>query len=286
MKRLLFGATTLVLSSAAPTFKDHLLGSLKTENLPTMTEWLDAFELIPTVEGFNKALPQNRDQPLMSNMTCQDAIDNLYVNATNFDFGSIFYILLNGWYLGAWGDYGSCLADATYGQYVLVTIDGNYDTEHLALFTRGSIGKYKRFSTNVGLCMPYQCQELDMAEMSPKFVSMAENANWTDVTVSYRFSSRDDVKIHASGTGLGIQIITIFVLTLMGLGVAGTIVELTHIGDQPNLDYSRLAPASKFVSIKQYEPILIQRKKAWAQFALVFSALRNFMHLSKQPRAY
>lgn len=38
--------------------------------------------------------------------------------------GSIWYILFNGWYLGAWGDYGSCLADATYGQYVLVTMDG------------------------------------------------------------------------------------------------------------------------------------------------------------------
>ena len=45
---------------------------------------------------------------------------------------------------------------------MLVTIDGDYDTESLALFTRGTIGKYRNFSTNVGLCMPYQCAEADL----------------------------------------------------------------------------------------------------------------------------
>lgn len=87
-------------------------------------------------------------------------------------------------------------------------------------------------------------------------------------------------------TPIGVSIISVCVLTLIALGIVGTVIELTHLGDIPNLDYKRLAPVAKFVSIKQYEPILIQRKKPWAQFALVFSALRNFMHLSRQPRAY
>lgn len=98
--------------------------------------------------------------------------------------------------------------------------------------------------------MPVQCMEKDIAEMTPRFTVMAENANWTDVNVSYRFSSRDDVDIHNSGSGIGLKVIMIFVLTLMGLGVAGTIIELTHIGDVSNLDYKRLDPAAKFVSIK------------------------------------
>ena len=115
---------------------------------------------------------------------------------------------------------------------------------------------------------------------------MAENANWTNVQVSYRFSSRDDKAIKAESTPIGVSIISVVVLALMALGIAGTVIELTHIGDVPNLDYKRLEPVAKFVSIKQYEPILVQRKRPWAQFALVFSALRNFMHLSRQPRAY
>jgi hypothetical protein len=242
--------------------------------------------MIPTVEGFNAALPQNRERPLLENKTCQAAIDELYLRGYNLEFGSIFYLLLNGWYLGAWGDYDSCIADATYGQYILVTIDGNYDTEHLALFTRGTIGKYKRFSTNLGLCMPYQCQEADIDTMTPGFTRMAENANWTDVTVSYRFSSRDDAAMQKQSAGVGTTIVTIAVLTMVGLGIAGTVVELTPLGDQGGLDYKRLNPMSKFVTIKQYEPILMQRKKAWAQCVLVFSALRNFMHISRQPRAY
>lgn len=88
-------------------------------------------------------------------MSCDDAINQLYVDAFNFSFGSIFYILLNGWYLGSWGDYDSCIADATYGQYILVTMDGNYDQN--TTFTRGTIGRFKNFSTNLGLCMPMQC---------------------------------------------------------------------------------------------------------------------------------
>ena len=110
--------------------------------------------------------------------------------------GSIFYTLLNGYYLGAWGDYGSCVSDATYGQYIMVTINGNYDTKTKPLFTRGAFGKYSNFSSRVGLCMPSQCNETDMKKLDPYYISMAANAGWdntTSLTVSYRFSSRDDV---------------------------------------------------------------------------------------------
>ncbi len=85
---------------------------------------------------------------------------------------------------------------------------------------------------------------------------------------------------------VAMKIIRIFILALFLLGIVGTIIELTKWGDISNIDYKRFTPVQGFKSIKQYEPILLQRKKPWAQFALVFSALRNFMHLSYQPRAY
>jgi hypothetical protein len=51
----------------------------------------------------------------MDNLTCDEAIDRLYgniVDPANM-MGSLAYLLMNGWYLGNWGDYGSCVADAT-----------------------------------------------------------------------------------------------------------------------------------------------------------------------------
>ena len=75
------------------------------------------------------------------------------MDAFNFEFGAIYYLLVNGWYLGAWGDFDSCInGDTTYGQYILVTINGIYNQS--AIYTRGSIGRFSNFSTNIGLCMP------------------------------------------------------------------------------------------------------------------------------------
>ena len=88
-------------------------------------------------------------------MTCDQAIDQLYLNLNTSDaFGTVFYVLLNGWYLGNWGDYGSCLADATYGQFIMATVHGDYDQKNKPLFTRGTYGKYSNFTTRLGLCMP------------------------------------------------------------------------------------------------------------------------------------
>lgn len=82
------------------------------------------------------------------------------------------------------------------------------------------------------------------------------------------------------------SLVIAFIIIMMVLGIAGTCIELYKVGDVPNIDYERLKATSKFVSIAQYEPVLMQRKKPWAQYALIFSCLRNCMHLSKKPRAY
>lgn len=248
----------------------------------TWFQVLDALELIPSPDAFK---PPEAGKPLMQDMTCQQSIDELLLKMVNFDFGAIFYVLLNGWYLGAWGDYAACISDATYGQYVLVTMTGDYDPSN-PIFTRGAFGKYNKFQTNVGMCVPTQCSETDMLSMTPHYTAMAEGANWTNVAVSYRFASRDNVDIADSGSGPGFVILLIALIVLISLGAIGTLIELTRIGDLDDLDYKRLDPAAKFVTIRQYQPILLQRKKPWAQFALVFSLLRNFMTIAYQPRAY
>jgi len=68
----------------------------------------------------------------------------------------MFYALLNGWYLGQWADYSSCISDATDSQYILATVKGDYSGPFQ--FTRGGIGKFSDgFKTRMGLCFPKQC---------------------------------------------------------------------------------------------------------------------------------
>ncbi len=71
------------------------------------------------------------------------------------DVSSLFYALVNGWYLGQWADYSSCLTDAANSQYVLATVSGNLDPNTKIQFTRGGQGKYSGgFTTSMGLCFP------------------------------------------------------------------------------------------------------------------------------------
>lgn len=116
-----------------------------------MHDLLDALELIPDAKLFTQ-------EPNWDDMTCSQAINTLLGDIT--DIGSIFYILLNGWYFGEWGDYSSCLKDATDGQYVLATIHGNYTGG--AYFTRGNQGKFSPYSARIGLCFPKQCSADDL----------------------------------------------------------------------------------------------------------------------------
>ena len=87
----------------------------------------------------------------LGNLTCDQAIDELILRIPQF--GSVFYALVNGWYLGQWADYSSCLSDATDSQFVMASIVGEYDGPFE--FSRGGEGKYTGgFSTKMGLCFP------------------------------------------------------------------------------------------------------------------------------------
>lgn len=90
-------------------------------------------------------------QDVVDSLNCDQAMDELLLRLP--DFGSLFYALVNGWYIGQWADYSSCLADASDSQYVLATVRGNY-TGGIE-FTRGGIGKFTEgFGTRMGLCFP------------------------------------------------------------------------------------------------------------------------------------
>ncbi|CDW87686.1 UNKNOWN [Stylonychia lemnae] len=239
----------------------------------TLNDVLETFDLLPKTETQRATI--NWD------VNCSTAINQMIQDVTNI--GNIFYLLLNGLYLGQWGDYESCLADANQGQYLLVNIAGDYNGT--ADFTRGGAGKYKNFSTYVGMCIPKQCQEKDVVSMNPHFTSMAMNVNWTNVSVSYTFASRDN-SAKASSLTTGALITLLILAAMIVLGVVGSIVELSKAGDIADLNYEKLNAAAKFNTVKQYEPILLQRKKAWARGIMCFSPIRNFIKMSQMPPPY
>lgn len=68
--------------------------------------------------------------------------------------------------------------------------------------------------------------------------------------------------------------------TLLLVAVAGTVVELTKIGNDPDFDPEILKRASEFRTTKQYETVSLQKKLPWAHFLLAFSLIRNLNKLN------
>ena len=109
------------------------------------------------------------------------------------DFGSVFYALVNGWYIGQWADYSSCLSDAADSQYLLATVSGTYDGK--IEFTRGGMGKFSNgFGTRMGLCFPKQCTVDEVRYFTQDLiVGYAEGVGWKDVKVDYHPASVYDL---------------------------------------------------------------------------------------------
>jgi len=137
-------------------------------------------------------LTNDDNNPVTDDMNCDQAIDMLLLNIPSF--GSIFYALLNGWYLGQWADYSSCLADATDSQYILATVSGNYSGPFQ--FTRGGVGKFTDgFTTRMGLCFPKQCKSEEVRDFTESLIKgYAEGVGWTNISVDYHLASQSDAE--------------------------------------------------------------------------------------------
>ena len=135
--------------------------------------------------------PPEELPPVSDDLNCDQAIDELLLRLP--DFGSIFYALVNGWYIGQWADYSSCLADASDSQYVLATVKGKYTGP--VEFTRGGIGKYTDGQgTRMGLCFPKQCTMDEVRYFTEDLITgYATGVGWTDVSVEYHDASNYDL---------------------------------------------------------------------------------------------
>lgn len=127
------------------------------------------------------------DEPIPEGINCDQAIDELLLRIPNF--GSLFYALLNGWYLGQWADYSSCLMDASDSQYVLATVSGNYSGPYH--FTRGGEGKFTDgLETKMGLCFPKQCTKEEVEYFTHDLIQgYASGVGWSNINIDYHTAS-------------------------------------------------------------------------------------------------
>lgn len=225
----------------------------------------------------------------MDKLNCDQAIDEYLLRLP--DFGSIFYALVNGWYIGQWADYSSCLADATDSQYVLATVRGNYTGD--ITFTRGGIGKLvPGFGTRMGLCFPKQCTEPEVRAFTEELIKgYASGAGFTGgIEVDYHLASKfDETQTDSMSAGAVIFFAIVGVaLILMGIG---TCVELSSCCDKPDFKgdeeaAAALYEASKFRRLEQYDKILLQRKTPTGQKLLMFSQIRNVVQLNTPQQGW
>ena len=219
--------------------------------------------------------------PSLADLSCDEMVNHLILN---LNINAAFYFLVNGWYLGQLGDYSSCRTFSQNGQYVLATVDGTYTGQNV--FTRGSYGKYVGFSTQMGLCVPEQCTEADIAKtIGPLIERYATNAHWENPKVTF-YPSMNYVETESRAFSTG-KIATLAVLGLLLLGVViGSVVELSTIGDNPAYEKEVLDELSRFRSTAQYESVIMQRKLPWARWFIALSAARNINKLNIQPLSF
>ena len=131
------------------------------------------------------------NEPVDDSLNCDQAIDELLLRLP--DFGSVFYALVNGWYIGQWADYSSCLSDASDSQYLLATVSGDYEGQ--IEFTRGGIGKFSNgFGTRMGLCFPKQCTVDEVRDFTSGLITgYAEGVGWKNVQIDYHPASVYDL---------------------------------------------------------------------------------------------
>ncbi len=87
----------------------------------------------------------------------------------------------------------------------------------------------------IGLCVPRGCNNTeDMQKLDPKVIALAQRLGWTNVTIDYVMASHyTSVVLPASISDSMCNILMIILSVFVLLGLAGTVVELTKIGDIP-----------------------------------------------------
>ena len=118
--------------------------------IDVMTEdWGEKLKDYEPKPGFKEHLKEGKEpvrklnyDPQYADLTCSEMVNHIIMDFPAM--GSAYYLLVNGAYLGEFGDYSSCRISTTNGQYMLATLKGDYVLEYP--YARGTVGKYQSFS--------------------------------------------------------------------------------------------------------------------------------------------
>ena len=161
-------------------------------------------------------------------LTCDQAVNQIIFDLPSK--GSIFYLIVNGAYLGQMGDFASCYTDAVDGQYMLASLTGDYVGDYA--FPRGTFGKYTPFTTQMGLCVPKQCSvEQVSAAFEPLMTQYAANAGWTNTKVELQATGYYTREVARSLNTEKAVFLGFFGLLLLVV-VSATVVQTSKFGDK------------------------------------------------------
>ncbi len=80
-------------------------------------------------------------------------------------------------------------------------------------------------------------------------MGQAKGVNWTDVTVSFNMATKDNDESKSSlstGGALTLAFLGIMICT----GIFGSVVELSKVGDIPDLNYPKLEKEAQFRTVE------------------------------------
>ena len=102
---------------------------------------------------------------------------------------------------------------------MLALISGEYNSTETYDFARGGAGKFLKYSTMTGLCVPKECTSDDLKLIDSHFINQAVSANWTNVAVSYNMNSSavSDYNESKKTAGYYFTILTLIIFIFFGI---------------------------------------------------------------------
>ena len=111
-------------TAAFPSFADMMSVAIDV----IVEDWPEKMQGYKPTAGFYEQLKSGevseqkltKEDPSLDSLTCSEMVNHILA-----DFpapGSLYYVLVNGLYLGEYGDYASCRVSTTNGKYILANV--------------------------------------------------------------------------------------------------------------------------------------------------------------------
>jgi hypothetical protein len=225
-------------------------------------------------------LYENEFNSSTSLAACRNSIDRIL--ETNLGFNN--YWTFSGKSLNNFGDMESCQLVAG-GQYMTVEVSGDlYDTY---LFSKAGKGFfYQNYTGFIGICIPNNCQQDELAILKPYFHEQASLFGFVNKTINIEFviqNSMNNFNVANFGTPFMLVLAGIFIISIFIF--FGTIIELTQIGNRRDVLVIADTNLVNSLNYKDVNRKILFEKEWWTLILISFSFIRNNLHILFKKRS-